>query len=415
MRLTTVFRRLLGAIKLVVTAVEFDGALVLRVRPSWRKPRCGQCGRCGPCYDRQPSRRWRHLGIGSTRIYLEYAPRRVQCVRCGVRCEQVPWAEHGSRFTKDFEELTAYLSQVTDKTKVTRLMGISWSTVGSIVERVVSRRLDPERLDGLERIGIDEFSYRRRHRYLTVVADHDRRRIVWAAPGRSAATLRDFFEELGEERRALIKCATIDMAGGYISALREMVPRAEIIFDRFHVQKLAGDAVDQVRRGQLPELRGTEEGRAIFKSRFALLKNPWSLTRKEKDKLAELQRLNAPLYRAYLLKETLAQALDYRQPWRVRRSLKEWMAWASRSRLPAFTKLARTVRKHLEGIVAYAKERLTNGLVEGFNNRFRMVARRAFGFHRPESLVSMMFLCCGGITLDPLSRHPHEVEETQET
>ncbi len=335
------------------------------------------------------------------RIWLQYAPRRVQCEGCGICTEKVPWAERKSRFTHDFEEMTAYLAQVTDRTKVTKLMGISWSTVGAIVQRIVARRLDPTRLDDLKRIGIDEFSYRKYHRYLTIVVDHDRRRVVWAAQGRSADTLKSFFEELGEQRRASIKCATIDMAGGYIKALKEMLPEAEIIFDRFHVQKMASEAVDDVRREQLRELRGTPEGKELFKSRFVLLKNPWNLTRKEKQKLSQVQDNNVPLFRAYLLKETLAQAFDYVQPARGKRAMKEWLSWASRSKLPSFVKLARTIRKHLKGVLAYFTERLTNGLTEGINNHLRMIARRAYGFHSPDPLIAMMFLSCGGIRLDP--------------
>ena len=128
---------------------------------------------------RRPERRWRHLAHGDWSWYLAYAPRRVDCPDCGVRIEGVPWAATGSRFTLDFEELVAYLAQVTDKTQVTKLTGISWATVGTVVERVVNRRLDTERLKGLRRIGIDEFSYRSRHRYVTVVVDHDRRCFDW--------------------------------------------------------------------------------------------------------------------------------------------------------------------------------------------------------------------------------------------
>jgi transposase len=318
-----------------------------------------------------------------------------------VRTEQVPWASQGSRFTWDFEELTAYLAQVTDKTRVTELLGISWTTVGAIVERVVARRLDPSRLEGLRRIGVDEFSYRKRHRYLTTVVDHDRRRVVWAAAGRSAATLGAFFEELGEERCAQLECVTMDMAGGYIKAVEERLPEAQIVFDRFHVQRLASDALDAVRREQLREIRGTDEGRALFRSRFALLKNPWNLTREQKQKLSEVQRTNVPLYRAYLLKETLAQALDYKQPARAERALREWLAWASRSKLPPFVKAARTIRKHFDRILAYVRERLTNGIVEGINNKLRMIARRAYGFHSPPPLIAMLYLCCSGIKLDP--------------
>ena len=408
-RVTTLFRRLLGVSDLLVEKVQLsEDGLVLRVRPRWRRPRCGECGRRAPLEDRARPRRWRHLGLGAIRLWLEYQPRRVLCRRCGgIRVERVPWAVHQSRFTEPFEELVGYLAQVTDKTKVTKLMGISWATVGRIVERVVARRLDPARLDDLKRIGIDEFSYRRRHRYLTTVVDHERRRIVWAAKGHSAATLKAFFEELGPERCAKIEVATIDMAGGYISAIEQCLPRARVVFDRFHVQRLVGDALDKVRREQLVELRGTPEGKELFRTRFALLKNPWNLTRYEHKKLSQVQRTNAPLYRAYLLKETLAQALDYRQPKRAKQALKEWLSWASRSKLKPFVKAARTIRKHMHGILAYIDDRMTNGIVEGFNNRLRMIARRAFGFHGSQPLIAMLFLCCGGIELDPpLPRPP---------
>jgi len=408
-RVTTVVRRLIGVMSLLVRSVAFESdGLVLGVAPRWRRPRCGGCGRRAPGYDRSAPRRWRHLGLGRLRIWLEYAPRRVRCRRCGVRTEQVPWARAGSRFTEDFEELVAYLAQVTDQTRVTELMGISWTTVGTIVERVVARRLDPSRLEGLRRIGVDEFGYRKRHRYLTTVVDHDRRRVVWAAPGRSAETLGAFFEELGEERCAELECVTMDMATGYIKAVEERLPGVRIVFDRFHVQRLASDALDTVRREQLREIRGTDAGRELFRSRFALLKNPWNLTRQERQKLAEVQRTNAPLYRAYLLKETLAQALDYKQPARAERALREWLAWASRSKLPSFVKAARTIRKHFDRILAYVRERLTNGIVEGFNNKLRMIARRAYGFHSPPPLIAMLFLCCGGITLDPPLPGPTE-------
>ncbi len=402
MRVTTLFREIVGVTQLRVKDVRLEpDGVVVSVVPGWRRPRCGRCGKTRPGYDRRSARRWRHLGVGSVKIWLEYSPRRVNCADCGVRVERVPWAEHGTRFTRDFEELTAYLVQASDKTKVTQLMGISWSTVGDIVERVVERRKDPESLKNLRFIGIDDFSYRKRHRYLTLVVDHESRRVVWAAQGRNAETLKSFFEELGPEACAKIEAATIDMAGGYIKALGECLPNAQVVFDRFHVQRLASESLDEVRRDQLRDMRGTPEGRDIFKSRFALLKNPWNLQQSEHEKLDQLQKTNAPLYRAYLLKETLAKALDYRQPWRAKRALKEWLAWASRSKLKPFVKTARTIRQHLEGILAYVEFRLTNGVVEGINNRLRMIARRAFGFHRPEPLIAMLFLCCSGISLDP--------------
>ena len=410
MRVTTLLRRILGITNLFVQGFDLSSeGLLVFVRPKARLPRCGLCGRRAPGFDQCSSRRWRHLGLGRLRILLVYAPRRVDCSTCGVRVESVPWAAHGSGFTHDFEELTAYLAQTTDKTSVQKLMGIAWATVGRIVERVVGSRLDPERLNGLKRIGIDEFSYRRRHKYLTVLVDHDRRRIVWAAPGSRASTLASFFKELGVERCAEIEVATIDMSAGYHKAIREHLPNAQVVFDRFHVQRLASDALDAVRREELRELRGTPEGKDLFRSRFVLLKNPWNLSRGEKKKLREIEKSNAPLFRAYLLKETLAKALEYKQPWRAERALKDWLAWASRSKLKPFVKTARTIRKHFDGVLAYVRERLTNGIVEGMNTRLRMIARRAFGFHGPEPLIALMYLCCGGIELDPPLPGPTDV------
>ncbi|HKI85521.1 MAG TPA: ISL3 family transposase [Thermoanaerobaculia bacterium] len=399
MRATTVLRKLVGVISLFALGMDWARGLVIEVRPTARRSRCGLCGLKAPRYDRCRARRWRHHALGGARVWLQYAPWRVRCPECGVRTEKVSWARHKSGFTRSFEENVAYLAQTTDKSTVQRVMGINWRTVGAIIERVVGDRLDAERFDDLRTIGVDEFSYRKRHRYLTVVTDHERRRVVWASEGRSSETFGKFFHELGTDRCARIETVTLDMAAGFIKALQEHVPRAEIVFDRFHVQRLVTDAVDEVRRAEVR--RAGDEAQFIKGSRFALLKNPWNLTRRERTTLATVQRTNRRLYRAYLLKESLARALDYRQPGRAWRALNEWLVWALRSRLKPMVKAAKTIKKYREGILAYVRTRLTNGLVEGFNNRLRTIARRAFGFHSPEALISMLFLCCGGVELKP--------------
>ena len=193
----------------------------------------------------------------------------------------------------------------------------------------------------------------------------------------------------------------MDMSAAYIKAVEESAPQAQIVFDRFHVQRLAGDALDEVRRELVRELRGTPEGRDLARTRFALLKNAWNLTRTEQTRLSTVQRVNAPLYRAYLLKETLAKSLDYRQVGRAEPALREWIAWAERSRLKPFVRVAGTIRRHFNGILAYVRERMTNAFLEGINNRIRMITHRAFGFHGHVALSAMIFLCCSGIVLDP--------------
>ena len=234
--------------------------------------------------------------------------------------------------------------------------------------------------------------------------DHDTGKVVWASQGKTAETLCTFFDLIGQEQCEGIATVTIDMSAAYEKAIRERLPNATIIFDRFHVQQLSSDAVDEVRRGQhraRQDAGATEEATVITGTRFALLKNPWNLTRDEGRKLRAVQDNNAQLFRAYLLHQTLASALDYLQPKRARRALDDWLSWACRSKLAPFVRVSRTIRSKKDGVLAYVRERLTNGIVEGTNNRLRMVARRAFGFHSPDALISMLYLCCGGIELHP--------------
>jgi transposase len=399
-------RIIIGIARTIVTNVAFDGfSVVLGVKPTWRKPRCSRCGKICPGYDhRAKPRQWVHLNIGVMRIILEYAPRRVECSACGVHVEKVPWVRADSRFTRPFEEMTAYLAQITNKTEVSRMMGIAWRTVGKIIERVVADKLDAKRLENLRRIGVDEFSYRKRHRYITVVVDHDRKRVVWAAEGKSSETLNAFFDELGKERTGKLETITIDMSAAFIKSIEDKAPKAQIVFDLFPVLKLASEAVDEVRRSmvrRLIDIDSPDEAAAIKKSRFVLLRRPWDLSSKEWDKLSAIQKHNASLYRAYLLKESLSDVFDEPSIKAAKEALNRWLAWASRSKLKPFVKTARTIRKHKDRILAYIETKLTNGMTEGFNNKLRMIARRAFGFHSAGALIAMLFLCCGGVTTEP--------------
>jgi transposase len=405
MRATTLLGKILGLKQTRILAVtDEDKGFVVDVTPTTSIPRCSGCFcRVRAVYDTYDGREWRHLDLGSLRVWLRYAMRRVRCPRCGVVVELVPWAESQSWFTYDFEEQVAYLAQRTDKTALSALMRIAWRTVGAIIERVLPRHQSVDPLDGLTQIGVDELSYRRHHEYVTVIVDHVRGGVVWASPGKNAETLNAFFEELGNERCAQLEAVTLDMSGAYLKAVTEASPKARVIFDRFHVQRLAHDALDAVRREEVREA-DTEERRALKNTRFALHKNPWNLSTLEVAKVAEVQKTNRRLYRAYLLKETLAGILDGRQVNVARTKLLEWIDWAARSRLRPFCKLARTVRRHLEGILAYVATGLSNGRTEGLNGKIRTITRRSFGFHSATSLIALIFLCCSGITLLPVHR-----------
>jgi len=181
-----------------------------------KKLRCS-CGFTTPSvYDRH-TRRWRHLDLGASKLFLQAEVRRLWCPRCEkVRTEQVPWARDGARFSRDLEDVVAWCAQRMDKTAVARLLGISWSAVARIVVRVVAEHLDGRRLEGLFRIGVDEVSWRKGHRYVTVVADHDAAgAVVWAGEGKSSDTLERFYCELGPERSARLEAVSLDMGGAY--------------------------------------------------------------------------------------------------------------------------------------------------------------------------------------------------------
>lgn len=407
MRATTLLEMILGVKQTKVTAVSADDkGIVVDVAPTSQRCFCSGCLCAVPRVHDRRIRFWRHLDLAGMPLRLRYAIRRLNCPRCGVCVELVPWAEAGSCFTHDFEEQVAYLAQKADKTTIVDTMRVAWRTVGAIVARVVDRYRPADMLDDLTHIGVDELSFRKHHAYVTVVIDHVRERVVWVRPGKSAETLTEFFNELGAERCLKLQSVTMDMSQAYIKAVTAAAPQVQVIFDRFHVQRMAHDALDEVRRAEVRERKGTEEGRVLKHMRFILHKNPWNLTTLENQKLTEMQRVNQPIYRAYLLKETLAEILDGRQINVARAKLSEWIGWANRSRLEPFQKLARSVKAHFEGILAYVQTRFSNGRTEGMNGKIRTITRRSFGFHSASSLIGLIFLCCSGIALLPVQKFP---------
>jgi transposase len=406
-RVTTLLRSLLGLEGTRVLDVNFDEeGLVLDVAPTWQRGRCSECGQRCAGYDRGCGRRWRHLDLAGMMVQLRYDTRRVDCPRCGVKVEQVPWAETGSWFTRPFEDHVGYLAQRCDKTTVSDMMRVAWDTVGTIIQRVVARRQRGDALDNLTNIGVDELSYRRHHEYITVVVDHVRGHVVWAKPGKNADTLKAFFDELGPERCAKLEAVTIDMSGAYIKAVTECSPQAQIIFDRFHVQRLAQDAVDEVRRDEVRAAGSAAERKALKGMRWSLHKSFWNLSRFDFSRLATLQRDNARLFRAYLLKEALVRVLDCRDEGLARHKLDEWIRWARRSRLEPFKRIAATIREHAAGILAYVRSGLSNGRTEGLNGKTRTITRRSFGFHSAHGLIALLKLCCSGIHLYPVHHWP---------
>jgi transposase len=394
-----VWARLLGLQRAVIEDVWIgdEGEVVVAVRPVWReRDRCGICRRRSPGFDLGDGRRrWRALDLGTTLAFVEADAPRVSCRRHGVVVCAVPWARHQARFTTAFEDQTAWLAVNTSKTAVAQLMRIAWRTVGGICQRVAAEaQREVDLLAGLRRIGIDEISHRTGQRYLTVVVCHDTGRLVWAAAGRDRKTVEAFLDALGEERCKQLELVSADMAAWVAGPITERCPQAELCLDPFHVVMLATDALDEIRREVWNEARRAGEiavARDLKGARFALWKNPENLTDRQQHKLADIQRTNARLYRAYLIKEQLRQI--YRLPADAAiRLLDGWLKWARRCRLTPFIKLARTITDQRNGIIAAIQHGLSNARVEAINTQIRLITRRAFGFHSPDTLIALAML-----------------------
>jgi transposase len=355
------------------------------------------------------------LDFGVWRVLVRCRLRRLACRPCRrVTVEAVPFARHRSRHTRDFEDLVAWLVAHTDKTAVTKLCRINWRTTGAIVERVVADQLDDTRLDELYDIGVDEVAYRKQHHYLTLIANHDSGKIVWADEGRDAATLTRFFDDLGAERAADLRAISTDMSAAYLKAIREHDHvDATVCIDPFHVTQLANKALDVVRRGYWNELRdraGRDDARRFKHARWALLKRPEDLTDTQDAQLAAIRRAGGAVWRAYQLKEALRAIFDPDlTPGEAARLLDRFISWAQRSRLASFVKLQRTIRAHRDGILAALELGINNGRTEGLNRRVRAITSRAYGFHSANAVAAMIMLCCGPLQLNlPHDKRSHQ-------
>jgi transposase len=447
MRVSTAFSRLLRLPGVWVRSVTFEpDRVVVGVALRRRRLDCPKC-----CYSTRyrESRQhhdsvWWHLDLGVWRLEVHARLRRLRCPEHGALVEGVPFARHGARFTRDFENLVAWLATKTDKTATCRLTRIDWQTIGRIIERVGDELLDGDRLSDLFEISIDEVAWRKGHRYLTLVGDHRRRCVVWGTEGKGQAAADEFFAELDPglhltpaqpespeaaeiqeqrpgpadperaaddskqrvgERAGQLTAVSMDMGEGYAKSVREHAPQAVICIDNYHVVQLATKALDEVRREHWNQLRRTGEKDAAkeFKdARWSLLKNPGDLTDRQTDTLAALHAAGGKVPRAWAMKEMVraifAPGLTVNA---VAELIDRLLARLSRSRLKPFVRLGRTIRKHRHGILAARRLKLSNARAEAMNNKVKLIVRRAYGFHSANAALALVHLTCGPVTLTP--------------
>ena len=410
MRITTFFKKILTLAGAIVESARLatgkdskKAEIRIQLRPRKKKLRCGKCGKPAPrLHGRKGKvRQWRDLGIRQVPVFLMCRVYRIHCKDCGVKTMEVPWARVGSIFSRAFEDEVSWFMQKTNQAATAQYFGISWPTAGKIIRRVVAEKLDGQLLENLRLLGVDEISYGRPRKFLTVVVDHEKHRVIWAAEGQSSKTLSEFFKLLGPQRCSALEAISIDMDPAFEKAIRDHAPSAEIVYDRFHIVQLLSRATDEVRRQQTAQAL-PEEKRNLKNSRWALLKNPWNLTPRQKGLLATIQETNQRIYRAYLLKESFQMVYDSASIKKAETAFQDWYQWARRSRLEPFKTLAATLRKHLPGILRFFLRGLTNSAVEGWNSKIRMISHRAFGFRSANALIAMIKLNCSGIQITPI-------------
>lgn len=425
-------RILRHALALAHTAIEYvriDGdRVVVGVRP-WKRDglRCPVCGRTCECYDASPAARlWRAMDLAHSKCFLEYRTRRVACPDHGVLVESVPWARRGARFTRDFEDWVACLAVRCTASAVAELARVERHTVGGICARVyadLETARGRGRFDGVRRIGIDETSYRKGRKYLTVVVDHDRGCLIWAHEGYGKAVLNLFLDELTREQRRGIEVVTADGAKWIKALVKRRCPNARWVMGPFHVVQWMNDALDGVRREEWraakkaardampkrdgpgrprkgeetpPEARELKEAAdAIKGSRFAPVKNPEDLTDAQREKLGALKRrAGSRLFRAWELKEDLRAVFRAESADDAAGLLEAWLRDAAYCRIKPVVAVEKKVRRRKADVVAAVELGVGNGRVEAINNKIKVTVRAGYGFRNADNLVALLMLRC---------------------
>jgi len=364
---------------------------VKRKRPGYRCPGCGQQY---VFYHDRKDRYLRDLSLGQFKSLLVVPQHRIDCDRCGRQRERLPFVREGARCTRRFEKWLFVLTRYMTVKAVSTLLCCDWGMVKDAEVRYIRGLLRKRDLSGIRRIGIDEVSERSGHRYLTLVTDLDRRRVIWVGRNRDRAVLRRFFRWFGPERSKRLKLAVIDMHDPYELELRAQVPRAAIIYDRFHVMKHMNGAVDLIRRRVQSQMT-PEERRVIKNKRYLLLKAAESLKDKQRVTLDELLAANREIATAYVLKEDFREWFKCRRPAEARSYLRDWIGKVNDSGIPELLKFVELLKRRRRGIRGYFRHRITNGLSEGFNNVVKTIKKMAYGFHDSHYFRLKILRICG--------------------
>jgi transposase len=407
MHIESILRRLQPQPGFVYEKARLAGS---RARPEVEvllRPRRGSLGVCAKCMRKRPgydvleTRSFAFVPLWALPVSFLYAMRRVNCPRCGVTVEAVPWAAGKTQATHALIWFLASWAKVLSWKEVARRFGSTWNTVFRCVQHAVRWGLEHRSLDGIFAIGVDELSWKKRHKYLTLVyqLDHGRRRLLHIARDRTTKSFHSFFDMLGEERSTAIVFVASDMWKAFLRVVRERCSTAIHVLDRFHVAKLLSKAIDLVRRQEVRSLRAAGRPAWLTKTRFLLLKRKENRTTEERARLRQLVRINLRSVRACLLAEDFQRFWRYSSaPW-ADKFLAHWTTLAMRSRLEPFKTFARTLRAHRRELLNWflARGMFAHGATEGFNNKARITTRKAYGFRTYEHAEIALYHALGDL------------------
>ena len=442
----TLCKKLLNVKDAVVEKSEFytdpDGLNHIRIhaRPNrWHEDDCPFCHRRCQRYDQKSDkpRSWRGLDWGATLVDIVGWTHRINCPEHGVVTAAIPWAYPGSGFTRDFDLTVGWLAVYLPRSVVSEYMRIDWETVGRCVHRTLNE-IEPERsrrLDNLVNIGIDETSYKKGHKYITVIVNHDKNSVVWASQGHGKTVLESFYRQLSPEQLGSIKVVTGDGAKWITECVNEFTPDCERCVDQFHVVQWAMEALDEVRReiwgeayAEVKRLKkenprspgrpkaddpvsaeikaATKKAEEIKNSAYALGKAPEHLTEKQELRVQMIAENNDRLYRAYRMKEMLRLLLKIKDVEEAEVELKRWLWWASHSRIPAFKELYAKIKRHKEHILNAIRLGMSNARIEATNNKIKLIVRKAYGFRNIQNMLDMVYLVCSDLRVPLPNRKP---------
>ena len=363
---------------------------------------CPECGEPCPLYDHQPERCWRHLDTCQYRTILHAEPPRSNCPEHGPRAVKLPWAEPSSRFTAMFEGLAINWLRVASQKAVADQLRLSWDEVHAIQERAVKRGLERRKAEPVARLGVDEKSFTRGHRYFTLVNDLDRSRVLFVEEGRSQESMDGFWSGLSAEQIGAIEAVAMDMWDPYINSTLNHLPeaRGKIVFDKFHIAKHLSEAVDLVRRRENKQLRAAGDDR-LTGTRYDWLRHPAKMEPADRKQFAALRDSNLKTARAWALKESMMALFGYFYERPARKHFRWWHNWATRSRLRPMIEKARMIKRRFENIITYLRHRITNAASESINSKIQWVKYTARGFRSKTNFITAIYFHCGGLDLMP--------------